>query len=200
MCFRERREHAIFQELLKSIPGLEERLVTGSDDEVMIVAELVGVIYHYIFGQQFYSLSLVDPERSIWCSCWRYQKPQGRNPWLDHAKRTSADTVFGSEFQGGSRFSPWANRSAPLPCRFGLVQFWVTSFIFVTRNVGCWRINHSRIKAKLRSGEMAVSGDQWPLFLYAGYTYDPEDPWNGLLRSGLLVSVSDLLAWLLNHI
>jgi hypothetical protein len=69
MCFRERREHAIFQELLKSIPGLEERLVTGSDDEVMIVAELVGVIYHYIFGQQFYSLSLVDPERSIWCSC-----------------------------------------------------------------------------------------------------------------------------------
>jgi len=35
-----------------------------------------------------------------------------------------------------------------------------------------------------------VAGDQWPIFLYADYTYDPEDPWNGLLRSGLLVSVS----------
>ena len=37
---------------------------------------------------------------------------------------------------------------------------------------------------------MAVSGDQWPIFVYQGYSYDPEDPWNGLLRSTLLVSVS----------
>ena len=35
-----------------------------------------------------------------------------------------------------------------------------------------------------------MSGDQWPLFLYADYCYDPEDPWNGLFRSALLVSVS----------
>ena len=27
------------------------------------------------------------------------------------------------------------------------------------------------------------------MFLYADYLYDQEDPWNGLLRSGLLVSV-----------
>jgi hypothetical protein len=36
---------------------------------------------------------------------------------------------------------------------------------------------------------MVVSGDQWPVFLYNGYGYDPEDPWNGLFRSALLVSV-----------
>jgi hypothetical protein len=36
---------------------------------------------------------------------------------------------------------------------------------------------------------MAVSGDNWPVFLYQGYSYDPEDPWNGLLRSNILVSV-----------
>jgi hypothetical protein len=47
-----------------------------------------------------------------------------------------------------------------------------------------------RVKAKLKSGEILVTGDQWPIFLYAGYSYDPEDPWNGLLRSSLLVSVS----------
>ena len=35
-----------------------------------------------------------------------------------------------------------------------------------------------------------MSGDQWPLFLYADYRYDPEDPWNGLFRSAVLVSVS----------
>ncbi|KAH7918332.1 hypothetical protein BV22DRAFT_1024769, partial [Leucogyrophana mollusca] len=47
---------------------------------------------------------------------------------------------------------------------------------------------NNEIKAKLCSGEMTVSGDQWPIFLYLGYNYDPEDPWNGLLRSFILVS------------
>jgi hypothetical protein len=42
ILLRERREHAIFKELLKTIPGLEERLVQGSEDELAIVAELVG--------------------------------------------------------------------------------------------------------------------------------------------------------------
>lgn len=52
---------------------------------------------------------------------------------------------------------------------------------------------------KLMNGEIQVAGDQWPVFLYANYSYDPEDPWNGLLRSGLLVSVSNtrllLFSW-----
>ena len=46
---------------------------------------------------------------------------------------------------------------------------------------------------------MAVAGDQWPIFIYQGYTYDPEDPWNGLFRSSLLVSVGStdrLRQWL----
>ncbi|KAG1824027.1 hypothetical protein EV424DRAFT_1472015 [Suillus variegatus] len=42
-------------------------------------------------------------------------------------------------------------------------------------------------KESLKSGETAVRGDQWPIFLYAGYVYDPEDPWKGLLRSDILV-------------
>ena len=46
-----------------------------------------------------------------------------------------------------------------------------------------------RIKEKLRSGEMQVRGDQWPLFLYADLAYDPEDPWNGLLQNQLLITV-----------
>ena len=43
---------------------------------------------------------------------------------------------------------------------------------------------------KLVNGQIQVAGDQWPVFLYADYTYDMEDPWNSLLCSGLLVSVS----------
>ena len=46
-----------------------------------------------------------------------------------------------------------------------------------------------RIKEKLRSGELVTTGDEWPLFLYQGYVYDPDDPWRGLFRSSLLVKV-----------
>lgn len=47
-----------------------------------------------------------------------------------------------------------------------------------------------RVRAKLVSGAMAVPGDQWPMLLYADQKYDPDDPWNGLFRSQLLVWVS----------
>ncbi|KAG2134612.1 hypothetical protein BD769DRAFT_1627142 [Suillus cothurnatus] len=42
-------------------------------------------------------------------------------------------------------------------------------------------------KQSLKSGETAVRGDQWPMFLYAQYDYDPDDPWKGLLRSEILI-------------
>ncbi|KIM71939.1 hypothetical protein PILCRDRAFT_16592 [Piloderma croceum F 1598] len=42
-------------------------------------------------------------------------------------------------------------------------------------------------KEQLRSGKITVSSDQWPILLYHGYNFDPEDPWNGLFHSSLLV-------------
>jgi len=50
-------------------------------------------------------------------------------------------------------------------------------------------ISCDRIRNKLRNGEIVVSGDQWPIFLYHGFNYNPDDPWNGLFRSSLIVSV-----------
>ncbi|KAG1793754.1 hypothetical protein EV424DRAFT_1475611 [Suillus variegatus] len=47
--------------------------------------------------------------------------------------------------------------------------------------------SNAEIKQNLNSGETAVRGDQWPMLLYAGYDYDPEDPWKGLLKSEILV-------------
>lgn len=47
-----------------------------------------------------------------------------------------------------------------------------------------------RVQRKLSSGEITVCGDQWPLLVYEDYKYDPEEPWNGLFRSQLLVWVS----------
>ncbi|KAG6913245.1 hypothetical protein DXG01_008449 [Tephrocybe rancida] len=43
------------------------------------------------------------------------------------------------------------------------------------------------IKTKLRNQEINTVGDQWPHFLFRNYSYDSEDPWNGLFRSHLLV-------------
>ncbi|KAG2740811.1 hypothetical protein P692DRAFT_201842415 [Suillus brevipes Sb2] len=42
-------------------------------------------------------------------------------------------------------------------------------------------------RESLRSGEMLVCGDQWPIFLYAHHVFDAEDPWCGLFRNHLLV-------------
>ncbi|KAF8835988.1 hypothetical protein BDN67DRAFT_992258 [Paxillus ammoniavirescens] len=47
---------------------------------------------------------------------------------------------------------------------------------------------NTETRAKLVNSQIQVAGDQWPVMLYANYTYDPEDPWNGLLHSRLLVS------------
>jgi hypothetical protein len=41
---RERREHRIFKQLLMMIPGLEERLLDGSDETIMHIGELVSRI------------------------------------------------------------------------------------------------------------------------------------------------------------
>ena len=49
---------------------------------------------------------------------------------------------------------------------------------------------HSRIKQQLQNGDLMVAGDHWPLLVYRDHVYDPENPWNGLFRSVILVSVS----------
>ncbi|TFK18064.1 hypothetical protein FA15DRAFT_660999, partial [Coprinopsis marcescibilis] len=53
---------------------------------------------------------------------------------------------------------------------------------------------NTKICEKLRSGVLVPSGDQWPRFLYQSCEYNTEDPWNGLLQSGLLVSVCFVLS------
>jgi hypothetical protein len=39
--FRQRREHDVFQALLKMVPGLEERLTEGIEGDVATIAEMV---------------------------------------------------------------------------------------------------------------------------------------------------------------
>ena len=39
--YRERREHRVFRSLLSAVPGLEDRLVNSSEEEVRMIADLV---------------------------------------------------------------------------------------------------------------------------------------------------------------
>ncbi|KAG2034594.1 hypothetical protein BDR03DRAFT_935218 [Suillus americanus] len=50
-----------------------------------------------------------------------------------------------------------------------------------------WSNPDPQTKQGLKSGRIVVHGDQWPMFLYSGHIYDPEAPWQGLLRSEILV-------------
>jgi|ERR1700722_6801320 len=60
---------------------------------------------------------------------------------------------------------------------------------------GPWILINTRVKEKLRSGELMVPGDQWPVFLYSGLNYDADDPWKGLFRNPILVSVSGVFIY-----
>ena len=47
---RERREHRVYDTLLKVVPNLEERLMNASEEEVGMIAELASINHpcHYV--------------------------------------------------------------------------------------------------------------------------------------------------------
>ncbi|TEB19192.1 hypothetical protein FA13DRAFT_1618602 [Coprinellus micaceus] len=47
--------------------------------------------------------------------------------------------------------------------------------------------NDEKIRRDLAGGHLIPSGDLWPRFIYRYFEYNPQDPWDGLLRSSLLV-------------
>jgi hypothetical protein len=49
------------------------------------------------------------------------------------------------------------------------------------------------VQEQLCSGTYMVAGDQWPILVYRDCKYDPENPWDGLFRSILLVSVNGFI-------
>lgn len=49
-----------------------------------------------------------------------------------------------------------------------------------------------RVRRDLRGGQLIPAGDMWPRFLFRGFEYNPNDAWDGLLRSPLLVKVRQL--------
>ncbi|KIJ62743.1 hypothetical protein HYDPIDRAFT_93808, partial [Hydnomerulius pinastri MD-312] len=145
--FQERKEYSMFRELLRMVPGLESCIMSSSEEDVVVVAELI---------QRGASCARADDTKGMKSAIidWITPKGQTLNPHIPHNVKTGRG--FHHECTG------------VLLCPAG------------------YEWANLNIKAKLRNGQLQVAGDQWPVFLYANYTYDPKDPWNGLFRSGLL--------------
>ncbi|THH10998.1 hypothetical protein EW146_g8186 [Bondarzewia mesenterica] len=143
-------KHQVFSTLLQSIPGLEERLMNGSEDDLVQIAELL---------QKGASCARSDDTKGLKGAIidWIMPRGQSLNPPL--ACNIKAIVVF--------------IMIAPAHCCIPLE--WIGPVA-------------SKIKEQLRNGEVVIAGDQWPIVLYSGEAYDPEDPWNGLFRGALLIA------------
>jgi len=98
------------------------------------------------------------------------------HPFLEMSRRT------------GATITPLQGLCSALPASTGTIPSKFNSFpAYTTLNS---RIPFISIHAKLDNGEMAVTGDQWPMLLYANQHYDPDDPWSGLFRNQILIYVS----------
>jgi hypothetical protein len=49
--------------------------------------------------------------------------------------------------------------------------------------------SYTRDRNRLRNGTLKPDPQDWPLFVYANYAADPENLYDGLLRSDVLIKV-----------
>ena len=133
-------------------------------------------------------------------SCWRFKK-ELRMQDLTTRSLWRVQSLIGS-FHGASRSilhypGMWKLIVAFItnaPARCYVLLGWTGKIMSTIWHSLMWlpTLTGPRVKEKLKAGELMVSGDQWPVLLYSGYSYDAEDPWNGLFRSTILVSVRHL--------
>ncbi|KAF8547987.1 hypothetical protein OG21DRAFT_1423889 [Imleria badia] len=149
MTVIERKEYAVFRELLWMVPGLEAWLMESSEEETVCVADLI---------QKGSNNARADDTKGMKSAIVDWITPKGQS------------------------LNPHIPRNVKLVCGF---NHKCTGALLCPAGLD-WA--NTEIRTKLVNGQIQVAGDQWPVFLYANYTYDAEDPWNGLLHSGLLIS------------
>jgi hypothetical protein len=105
---RQRREHLVFQSLLQMVPGLEARLLEGSEDDVVQIAELVcrydTLLYAFVFTvsqlQRGVSGARSDDTKSLKGAILEWIVPMGQslNPPL--SRNVKVDRGFHHERTG----------------------------------------------------------------------------------------------------
>ncbi|KAF9227532.1 hypothetical protein BS17DRAFT_694009 [Gyrodon lividus] len=166
------KEYAIFCELVRMVPGMERCLMVSSEEDVVAIADLI---------QKGASGARADDTKGMKSAIidWITPKGQTLNP---HIPRN---------VKSGQGFNHECTRALLCPAGLDWANTeWVSchalSMLPLDICIPC------RTRTKLVNGQIQVARDQWLVFLYANYTYDSDDPWNSLLRSGLLISVSSI--------
>lgn len=131
---RQRRENRIFTLLLQMVPGLEERLVGGSEENVLHVAELVRFSISKIYGQ-FDNTIHADPERRVQRQVGWHQKPKRCNSGLDYSTGAISQPAPGSKCQNRPGISSWGHRCLAVPCWCWLVWHRVGSLYYFSRTL-----------------------------------------------------------------
>jgi hypothetical protein len=142
-------EQSVLDDLFKICDNLEERLLSSSEEEVELVADLI---------QKGMNGARADDTKSMKAAIIDWITPRGQNLTPPLSRKIKTSRGFHHE------------RTGTMLCPAGMD----------------WSV--PRVKERLRSGETRVSGEHWPMFLYADLSYDEENPWNGLMRGELLVT------------
>ena len=188
LLYWQRREHTVFNKLLQIIPGLEEHLLNSEASEVTEIAELVFTVLTLWCTTTVTHALLIATKGSLQCPIQRCKRSERGHPWLDHPSWVIPPPSHCMECQDQSRLQPWMHRGSFMSCRYGLVQFGVSvTFPMCYGSDLRWC---GSIKSKLQNGEILAASNQWPIFLYTDFKFNPEEPWKGLLCSTILVLVT----------
>ncbi|KZP06421.1 hypothetical protein FIBSPDRAFT_966463 [Athelia psychrophila] len=144
---KERSEHSVFRELLKMVPGLEDRI--QDFDELEIVAD------HLRKGG---ASARGDDTKGLKGAILDWIAPKGDVLRPSISRNSKVNRGFHHETTGALLCPTFMDWSDP------------------------------KTKSGLQTGEIAATGDSWPMFLYADSLYDENDPWKGLLCSQLLIN------------
>ncbi|KAF6741224.1 hypothetical protein DFP72DRAFT_1084620 [Ephemerocybe angulata] len=145
----EKADHNIYQQLLRMVPGLEERLCTSSNHDLFYVADTLSKGIASSRSDDTKSLKSVVVD------------------WITPLNGVLVPPISRNVKTDRGYHHP---RTGELLCPVNLD----------------W--NDPKIRRDLSSGQLVPSGDLWPRFIFRGYEYVPSEPWQGLLRSSLLVS------------
>jgi hypothetical protein len=105
---RQRHEYEVFKELLKSIPGLEERILAGSDNEIRVVADLASDSFFTIWASLNRPLQIrkgasgarADDTKGLKSAVLEWITPKGQALTPPLSRNSKVDRGFHHEITG----------------------------------------------------------------------------------------------------
>jgi hypothetical protein len=84
MFLSDRREYQVFKELLRTVPGLETRVMEASEQEIIDIADLVSDSPSSPSRIRSRVTKFPDPKRRQWCPGRRHEGDEDYHRRLDH--------------------------------------------------------------------------------------------------------------------